>query len=130
MLLRVTALLGLLIVLSPAAADDKKPDEKLLPGMWKLTKTSEGDLPEGLEILLDIEKGGKFKITMKNGDEKDVNDGKWKLEGNKLPIEFTEGSRKGMKQTDEVKELTEKKLVLHDEKGITEYWERVEKKDK
>jgi uncharacterized protein (TIGR03066 family) len=130
MLLRVTALLGLLLAISSATADDKKPDEKLLPGKWKLTKTSQGDLPEGLEIILDIEKGGKFKITTKNGDEKDVNDGKWKLEGNKLPIEFTEGSRKGMKQTDEVKELTEKKLVLHDENGITEYWERVEKKDK
>lgn len=130
MLLRATALLGLLFALAPATADDKKPDEKLLPGKWKLTKTSQGDLPEGLEIVLDIEKGGKFKITMTNAGEKDVNDGKWKLDGNKFPIEFTQGSRKGMSQTDTVKELTEKKLVLLDVNDVTEYWERVEEKKK
>ena len=131
MLLRATALFGLLLVLAPATAEDMKPDEKLLPGKWKLTKTSAGDLPEGLKIVLEIEKGGKFKLTTTNGDEKDVVSGTWKLDGNKLPIEFTEGSRKGMKQTDTVKELTEKKLTLHDENGTTEYWERTEeKKDK
>jgi len=134
MLLRAAALLGLLFVLSPASADDKKddpkPDEKLIAGKWKLTKTSQGELPEGLEIVLDIEKGGKFKLTTTNGNEKDVNEGKWKLDGKKLPIEFTEGSRKGMKQTDTVKDLTEKKLVLEESNGTTEYWERVDEKKK
>ena len=130
MLLRVTALLGLLLVLAPASADDKKPDEKLLAGKWNLTKTSQGDLPEGVKIVLEMEKGGKFKLTTTNGDEKDVVAGTWKLDGNKLPIEFTEGSRKGMKQTDTVKELTAKKLTLHDANDITEYWERVEEKKK
>lgn len=134
MLLRAIALLGLLLVPAAALADDKKDDpksdEKLIVGKWKLTKTSQGDLPEGLEIVLDIEKGGKFKITSANGNEKDVNEGKWKVEGKKFPIEFTEGNRKGMSQTDEIKELTEKKLVLEESNGTTEYWERVEEKKK
>lgn len=135
MLLRATALFAALLVLAPAAfADDKKDDpkayEKLIVGKWKLTKTSMGDLPEGLEIVLEVEKGGKFKIIQTNGTEKDVNEGKWKVEGKKFPIEFTEGSRKGMSQTDEIKELTEKKLTLLDANDITEHWERVEKKDK
>lgn len=136
MLLRATALFGLLLVLAPAFADDKKDgpktDEKLIVGKWKLTKTSQGDLPEGLEITLELEKGGKFKITMANGNEKDVNEGKWKLDGKKLPIEFTEGSRKGMSQTDTVKTLTEKELVLEEANGTTEFWQRVveKKKDK
>jgi uncharacterized protein (TIGR03066 family) len=134
MLLRVTALLGLLLVPAGVLADDKKDDpkayEKLIVGKWKLTKTSQGDLPEGLEIVLDVEKGGKFKIIMTNAGEKDVNEGKWKVEGKKFPIEFTEGSRKGMSQTDEIKELTEKKLTLHDANDVTEYWEKVEEKKK
>src|SRR5215212_10194580 len=113
MLLRATALFAALLVLTPAVpADDKKDDpkayEKLIVGKWKLTKTSQGDLPDGLEIVLEVEKGGKFKIVQTNGGEKDVNEGKWKVEGKKFPIEFTEGSRKGMSQTDEIKELTEK----------------------
>ena len=135
MVLRATALFAALLVLTSAVlADDKKDDpkayEKLIVGKWKLTKTSQGDLPEGLEIVLEVEKGGKFKITQTNGTEKDVNEGKWKVEGKKFPIEFTEGSRKGMSQTDEIKELTEKKLTLLDANDITEHWERVEKKDK
>jgi uncharacterized protein (TIGR03066 family) len=136
MLLRATALLGLLLVLSPATADDKKDDpktdEKLIVGKWKLVKTSQGDLPEGLEIVLEMQKGGKFKLTTARGDEKDVVAGTWKLDGKKLPLEFTEGSRKGNKQTDTIKELTEKKLTLLDQNELTEYWERVgeKKKDK
>jgi hypothetical protein len=35
-----------------------------------------------------------------------------------------------MSQTDTVKELTEKKLVLEESNGTTEYWERVEEKKK
>jgi len=134
MLLRAIALLGFLLAPAGVFADDKKDDpksdEKLIVGKWNLTKTTQGDLPEGVKIVLDIEKGGKFKITVTNGDEKDVNEGKWKLDGKKFPIEFTEGSRKGMSQTDMVKKLAEKELVLEDANGSTEYWEKVEEKKK
>ncbi len=135
MFARVTVLVAALLVLSlPTAADDKKEDpkadEKLIVGKWKLTKVSPGELPEGLEIVLDVKKDGKFTITSTSGGEKDVNEATWKLESKKFSMEFTEGSRKGNKQTDTVKELTEKKLVLLDERDITETWERVEEKKK
>jgi len=136
MLMRVAVLFGVLLTVSlVVAADDKKEDpksdEKLLVGKWKLVKISPGELPEGVEIVIDIQKEGKFKITATAGGEKDVNEATWKLDKKKFSMEFTEGSRKGNKQTDTVKELTEKKLVLVDEKDNTEEWERVpEKKEK
>ena len=136
MLVRATALFGALFALSLVAAsddkkDDPKADEKKLVGKWKLLKTSQGDLPEGLKLVFEAQKDGKFKLTMTTGEEKDVNTGTWKLDGKKVTFEFTEGRRKGMKQTDTIKELTEKKLVLVDENDTTEYFERVEeKKDK
>ena len=131
---RAAPLIAALLVVSLVSTaqerkDDPKADEKLLVGKWKLAKTSMGELPEGLQIALELEKG-KFKIIMTQGDVKDVNEGTWKLDGKKLTIEFTEGSRKGMTQTDTIKELTAKKLVLHDENDITEYWDRVEEKKK
>jgi uncharacterized protein (TIGR03066 family) len=136
MMIRAATLFAALLALSlTSAADDKKEDpksdEKLLVGKWKLVKLNPGELPEGLEIVLDVQKDGKFKITVTSGGEKDVNEGTWKLDKKKFAIEFTEGNRKGNKQTDTVKELTEKKLVLLDERDITEEWERVpEKKEK
>jgi uncharacterized protein (TIGR03066 family) len=136
MMVRAATLFAALLALSlPSAADDKKEDpksdEKLLVGKWKLVKLNPGELPEGVEIVLDVQKDGKFKITVTSGGEKDVNEGTWKLDKKKFAIEFTEGNRKGNKQTDTVKELTEKKLVLLDERDITEEWERVpEKKEK
>jgi uncharacterized protein (TIGR03066 family) len=134
MLIRVASLVAALLTLSLAALaqdrkDDPNPSEKKLLGKWKLAKIDPGDLPDGQEIVLEMEKG-KFKIIVTQGDLKDVNEGKWKLDGKKVAIEFTEGSRKGMKQTDTVKELTEKKLILVDEREITETWERVEEKKK
>ena len=130
MLIRAATLVGVLFALSlTAAADDKKEDprsdEKLLVGKWKLVKTSQGDLPDGLGIELDVKKEGTFTITVTKGGEKDENKATWKLDKKKLTMEFTEGSRKGNKQTDTIKELTEKRLVLLDEGEMTEEWERV-----
>jgi uncharacterized protein (TIGR03066 family) len=130
MSIRAATLVGFLFALSTAvAADEKKVDPKsdqqLLVGTWKLVKTSQGDLPEGVEVLFEPQKDGKFKLTMSQGGEKDVNAGTWKLDMKKLALEFTEGSRKGAKQTDTVKELTEKKLVLEEANENVEDWERV-----
>jgi uncharacterized protein (TIGR03066 family) len=135
MIIRVATLLGALLALTLASPaqdkkDDPQADAKKLLGKWKLTKIEPGELPEGQSIVLEVEKG-KFKIIVTQGDVKDINEGTWKFDAKKIAIEFTEGSRKGMKQTDTVKEVTEKKLVLVDEREMTEYWERVEeKKDK
>ena len=130
MSIRAATLVGFLFALSTAvAADEKKVDPKadqqLLVGTWKLVKTSQGDLPEGVEFLFEPQKDGKFKLTMSQGAEKDVSSGTWKLDMKKLALEFTEGSRKGMKQTDTVKELTEKKRVLEEASENVEDWERV-----
>ncbi len=133
MSIRVAALVGALLALSPAAPadekkDDPKSDQKLLVGTWKLVKTSQGDLPEGLEIVFEVQKDGKFKLTVTQNGEKDVNSRTWKLDQKKLKIAFTEGTRKGMEETDTIKELTEKKLVNEDENGVTEEWKRVPEK--
>lgn len=136
MLMRVSTLVAVLLTLSwSGAADDKKEDpktdEQLIVGKWKLVKISSGELPPGLEIVLDIKKGGKFTITATTDGHKDVNEATWKLDKKKFSMEFTEGSHKGNKQTDTVKELTEKKLLLLDSNDVTETWERVaEKKEK
>lgn len=136
MLMRVSTLVAVLLTLSlPSVADDKKEDpktdEQLIVGKWKLVKINPGDLPPGVEIVLDIKKDGKFTITATADGRKDVNEATWKLDKKKFTMEFTEGSRKGNKQTDTVKELTEKKLLLLDENDVTETWERVvEKKEK
>ena len=127
-----TLFVTLLALSSTAAADEKKDgpksDQRLLVGTWKLVKLKSADLPDGLELRLEVQKDGKFKLTMTRAGEKDVNAGTWKLDKKKVAIEFTEGSRKGRKQTDTVKELTEKKLVLLDENDVTEEYERVPEK--
>jgi uncharacterized protein (TIGR03066 family) len=133
MSIRAASIVGFLFTLSLAAVadekkDDSKSDEKLLVGKWKLVKISPGELPDGVKILLDVQKDGKFTIVMTAGDQKDENIATWKLDKKKLSMEFTEGSRKGNKQTDTIKELTEKKLVLVDESELTEEWERVTEK--
>lgn len=135
MLIRAASLVGLFIALSsPTVADDKKDDpkadEKKLVGKWKLVKLSPGELPPGVEIVLDVRKDGKFTIVATADGQKDENTATWKLDGKKLTMEFIEGSRKGSKQTDTIKELTEKKLVLLDENDVTEEWERVAEKKK
>lgn len=133
MSIRVACLASLFCALtSSIAADDKKDDpksdEQLLVGKWKLVKISAGDLPPGLEIVLDVQKDGKFKIISTEDGQKDENTATWKLDKKKLTMEFIEGSRKGNKQTDTIKDLTEKKLVLLDEQDVTEEWERVAEK--
>jgi uncharacterized protein (TIGR03066 family) len=110
--------------------DDPKADEKLLVGKWRLVKLSPGELPPGVEIVLDVRKDGKFKIVSTADGQKDENTATWKLDKKKFMMEFIEGSRKGSKQTDTIKELTEKKLVLLDENDVTEEWERVAEKKK
>ena len=130
MSIRATTLVGILFALSTAAAADEKKvdpksDQQLLVGTWKLVKTSQGDLPDGVEFLFEPQKDGKFKLTMSQAGEKDVNVGTWKLDMKKLALEFTEGSRKGTNQTDTIKELTEKKLVLQEANETVEDWERV-----
>lgn len=108
--------------------DDPKSDEKLLVGKWKLVKLNGDDLPAGTEIVLEVQKDGKFKLTATQNLEKDVNSGTWKLAEKKITLEFTEGSRTGQKQTDTVKELTEKKLILLDRGETPEEYERVPEK--
>ncbi|MFO0850695.1 MAG: lipocalin family protein [Gemmataceae bacterium] len=133
MFTRAAALAVGLIALSAVAPaddtkDDPKSDEKLLVGRWKLAKLNGDDLPAGAEIVLEVQKGGKFKLTATQGLEKDVNTGTWKLAEKKITLEFTDGSRTGTKQTDTVKELMEKKLVLLDRGETPEEYERVAEK--
>jgi uncharacterized protein (TIGR03066 family) len=130
---RVVAPMAALFALAAAVAvaDDlpKDPEAKLL-GKWKLTKSSKGDLPPGLEASITFEKGMKFKMRVEFMGKGEDGAGTWKLDGKKMTVEYTEGREKGKTETMEVKKLSDEEFVTVDDKGVTEEFKKVKDKDK
>jgi uncharacterized protein (TIGR03066 family) len=121
-MLRAVALFAVLFGVSLAAtAEDKKdtPSEAKLIGKWKIAKTSKGPLPFGMEITLDIQKDGKYKVQgFYMGKKTQSGSGTWKLDGSKFLTELTEGPEKGNKSTATIKKLTDTDMVMEDPKGV------------
>jgi uncharacterized protein (TIGR03066 family) len=122
----VATLLALTVSVSALAqAPEPKGEEMKLLGKWKLTKSSKGDLPPGLEAVITFEKDGKIKMLVALADKKQEAAGTWKLDGKKLTVEYTDGPPKGKKETMVLKKLTDEDLVTVDEKDVTEEFKKV-----
>lgn len=120
---------GLVFALSAgfAPADDKdKPTAEKFVGLWKLVKSSE-DLPKGLEATLEATKDGKFVMKVTFDDNKLEMTGTWKLNGNKLTVEYADGPEKGKKETMEITKLTDDEFATLDEKKKKDEFKRVKK---
>ncbi len=127
----MTRLLSAVIVLALAGsgfAEEKvKPTAEKLAGTWKLVKSG-NELPPGAEALLIIDKDGTFSMKVSIKDQKIEMSGKWKLDGNKLNVEYTDGEEKGRKETMEITKLTADEFVTVDEKKKTDEFKRVKAK--
>lgn len=109
------------------AADDKdQPTPEKLVGIWKLVKSSE-DLPKGLEATLEATKDGKFVMKVAFPEGKLEMTGTWKLDGNKLTVEYADGPEKGKKETMEITKLTDDEFVTLDEKKKKDEFKKVKK---
>jgi uncharacterized protein (TIGR03066 family) len=101
---------------------------KKIVGEWELTKSSsKKGAPLGTKIL--FAKDGKLKISFKVMDKDFSFGGTYKVEGKKLKTTI---SVMGMEKsdTDTIKTLTDDRLVLEDDKGISTEFKRVGEKKK
>jgi uncharacterized protein (TIGR03066 family) len=79
-----------LCLLGSAAADDKKADNaKLAVGTWEVIKTHEGGPPKG--GVVEFTKDGKIKVSGEQDGMKQMFDGTYKIDGNKLVLTFKIG---------------------------------------
>ena len=121
LLTSLAALVALTVSVSALAQPPEPKDaEKKLVGKWKLVKSSKGELPAGLNAVIQFEKDGKFKTMIELSDKKQEGAGTWKLVGTKLTVEFTDGPNQGKKETNELKKLTDEELVTVDDNQVTE----------
>jgi uncharacterized protein (TIGR03066 family) len=109
--------IGLVIVGTAGAQGD---NAKKLVGVWEVTK-SEG-APPGATV--EFTKDGKVKIKAKVGDKELALDGTYKVKGDKLEVTL-EFMGKSKSDTSTIKKLTEKELVLQDDKGKLDEFKRV-----
>ena len=73
----------LLTLLSVSACGEKKADNaKLALGTWDVTKTHDGGPPKG--GVVEFTKDGKIKVSGEQEGKKQVFEGTYKIEGNKL----------------------------------------------
>jgi len=117
------AAFAVVVCLGAAIAQDKKEDAKKdapkvdaakLVGTWEITK-SPGDLPKG--SMVTFEKDGKLKVSIDfNGKKLDI-EGTYKVDGDKLNVTVKGPDGKEETDTDTIKSLDDKKLVIVDKDG-------------
>lgn len=124
------------LVAVAAAADEKAVDKDKLIGAWKLAKSGGKAATEN--VVIEYTKDGKLKIVMtappglaKGGKKAAAQtftvEGTYKVEKDKITVALKQGGRE-QKGTATVKTLTDKKLVMVDEKGKEDEFEKQEKK--
>jgi uncharacterized protein (TIGR03066 family) len=117
------AAFAVVVFLGAATAQDKKDDAKKEPakidaaklvGTWEITK-SPGDVPKG--SLVTFDKDMKLKVSIDfNGKKIDI-DGTYKVDGDKLIVTIKGPDGKDETDTDTIKSLDDKKLVIIDKDG-------------
>jgi len=99
-------------------SDDAETTKKLI-GVWEVTKSE--SLPPGVKATTEFTKDGKIKLRAELGDKKLTADGTYKVKGNTIETKIDYGG-KTKAETSKIKKLTEKELIVEDDKGkIDEY---------
>jgi uncharacterized protein (TIGR03066 family) len=94
---------------------------KKIIGVWELVK---GESPGS---TVEFTRDGKLKINAKVKDKEVNADGTYKIEGDKLKVTLS-FKGKTITETNKIKKLTEKELILVDEEGKVEEFKRLVKK--
>jgi uncharacterized protein (TIGR03066 family) len=110
-LLAAVAVVGLV---GPAARADEKEYPKLIVGTWEVTKAEEGTIPKG--AVIEFAKDGKVKYTGKKGDAIEMQEGTYKLAGNKLTVTVKEEGKE-QSHTATITRLTDTEMAVDDEGG-------------
>jgi uncharacterized protein (TIGR03066 family) len=93
---------------------------KKLIGVWELSKADNS--PPGA-VTVEFTKDNKLKLRIKANDKELKIDGTYELKDNDIVSMLTfEGQTKT--ETNKIKKLTEKELVIEDEKGKVEEYKR------
>ena len=97
-------------------ADEKKDADKAtndkLAGRWVVTK---GDIPEG--ATLEFSKDGKLKLVVTVDGKATTNDATFVADENTFTVAHKSSDGKEVKEKFKIKKLTDKELVMEDEKG-------------
>jgi uncharacterized protein (TIGR03066 family) len=116
--LAAAALVFLSMTLVGVAGTD---NAKKIIGVWELVK---GESPGS---TVEFTRDGKLKVHAKVKDKEVNADGTYKIEGDKLKVTLT-FKGKTILETNKIKKLTEKELILVDEEGKVEEFKRLVKK--
>jgi uncharacterized protein (TIGR03066 family) len=112
-MLRIGLAAVLLLGVSTARADDKKDlDKDRLVGVWEVTKGE--SLPVG--TTAEFTKDGKLKIVIKDKGQTITIEGTYKIDGQAFKSTLKFGDKENTELI-KVPTLTDKELVLVDEKG-------------
>ena len=109
-------MLGVAFGATAGTADNAKK----IVGVWEVTKSK--DAPPGATV--EFTKDGKITMRAKVGDKKIEFGGTYKVEKDKINVVVSfEGKTK--KDSATIKKLTDKELVIEDEKGMVDEYKRV-----
>jgi uncharacterized protein (TIGR03066 family) len=106
-----------------AQKDKAKIDKSKLVGKWTFVKTTaEKGPPPGAKITVEFTKDGKFTINIQINDKSQKMTGTYSVSGDELTVTTKMGDKE-RKETNQIKELTDKKLVVIEEnkKDTTEF---------
>jgi uncharacterized protein (TIGR03066 family) len=114
-LLRLALVGALVLGVTAVRAEDKKEggvDKKKLMGTWVVTKGE--TLPVGATV--EFTKDGKLKLVIKEKDKALTVEGAYEVKGDGFKLTMKDGDKEHT-ETLKVKKLTDKELVVEDEKG-------------
>jgi uncharacterized protein (TIGR03066 family) len=107
--------LGLTFVLTAGSDTAKK-----LVGVWEITNNKEA--PPGATV--EFTRDGKMKVRAKVGEKELKIDGTYELKDDAIVSKLSVGG-KTKTESNKIRKLTEKELVIVDEKGKVEEYKRV-----
>jgi uncharacterized protein (TIGR03066 family) len=114
------------LIASPplSRGDDKKSSNKeKIVGTWELVKSDDKDAPPP-GTLAEFTRDGKLIITVIVEDKKIPVKGTYSVQGDTLKSAMPGQDGKEVTDTDTIKKLTDKELVLKDSKGKTTEWKK------
>lgn len=109
-----------------AAGNEEAETTKKLVGVWELTKSD--TLPKGADATVYFTKDGKIKLRATIGDNTITASGTYKVKANTV-ITTIDYDGKTKMETNKIKKLTEKELIIEDEKGKVEEYKRGKAKE-